>query len=73
MAESSTILRDVVRPNQANKQLKFIIGGVVVLALIAYLIISAVQQAGSYYREVGEVLWLLGTISLLLSTNSLMR
>jgi cytochrome c-type biogenesis protein CcmE len=57
MAQSSTILRDAtVRQKGANKNLKFIVGGVVVVALIAYLIISAVQSAGAYYREVGEVL-----------------
>ncbi len=57
MAESSTILRDAsVRSKGGNKQLKFIIGGVVVLGLIAYLIFSAVQSAGAYYREVHEVL-----------------
>lgn len=57
MAESSTILRDAsVRSNRANKQIKFIVGGVVVLGLIVYLIFSAVQSAGAYYREVHEVL-----------------
>ncbi len=57
MAETSTILRDAsVRSNRANKNIKFIVGGVVVLGLIAYLIFSAVQSAGAYYREVGEVL-----------------
>jgi cytochrome c-type biogenesis protein CcmE len=57
MAETSTILRDAsVRSNRPNKNLKFIVGGVVVVGLIVYLIFSAVQSAGAYYREVGEVL-----------------
>ena len=57
MAQTSTILRDAsVRSHGANKQLKFIVGGVVVLGLIVYLIFSAVQSAGAYYREVHEVL-----------------
>ncbi len=56
MAESSTILRGTVASNQANKQIKFIVGGLVVLALIGYLIVSAISSAGAYYREVGEVL-----------------
>jgi cytochrome c-type biogenesis protein CcmE len=56
MAESSTILRGTVRSNRANRQLKFIVGGVIVVGLIAYLIVSAIQSAGAYYREVGEVL-----------------
>jgi cytochrome c-type biogenesis protein CcmE len=57
MAETSTILRDAsARANRPNKNLKFIIGGVVIVGLIVYLIFSAVQSAGAYYREVGEVL-----------------
>ncbi len=56
MTESSTILRGVAAPNSAGKKLKFAIGGVLITALVAYLIISAVSSAGSYYREVGEVL-----------------
>ena len=55
MAESSTI-RGKVESNRANKQIKFIIGGVVVLGLIAYLIVSAISSSGAYYREVSEVL-----------------
>ena len=57
MAQTSTILRDAsVHTKGTNKQLKFIIGGVVVLGLIVYLVFSAVQSAGAYYREVHEVL-----------------
>jgi cytochrome c-type biogenesis protein CcmE len=56
MAESSTILRGKVESNRANKQIKFIVGGVVVVGLIAYLIVSAIASSGAYYREVSEVL-----------------
>ncbi len=56
MSEDSTILRGTVSSNSANKKIKFIVGGVAILALIVYLIVSAVSSAGSYYREVGEVL-----------------
>jgi cytochrome c-type biogenesis protein CcmE len=56
VTENSTILRGTVSSNTANKKIKFIIGGVAILALIIYLIVSAVSSAGSYYREVGEVL-----------------
>ncbi len=56
MAGSSTILRGTVRSNKANRQLKFIIGGVIVVALIAFLMYNAIQSAGTYYREVHEVL-----------------
>lgn len=56
MAESTTILRGKVASNQANKQVKFIIGGAVVVGLILYLIVSAISSSGAYYREVSEVL-----------------
>jgi cytochrome c-type biogenesis protein CcmE len=56
MAENSTILRGAVRSNQSGKKLKFIIGGAVIVGLIVYLMVTAIQGAGSYYREVGEVL-----------------
>ena len=57
MAQSSTILRDTfVRSHRTNKRTKFIIGGIITFGLIVYLIVSAVQSAGAYYREVHEVL-----------------
>jgi len=56
MAETSTILKDAAVTNQANKKIKFIIGGLVIAGLIAYLIVSSISSAGAYYREVGEVL-----------------
>src|SRR5512137_2678698 len=56
MAESSTILRGKVESNQANKKIKFIVGGAVVLGLIVYLIASAISSSGAYYREVGDVI-----------------
>lgn len=56
MAESSTILKGAVSTNKANSKVKYIVGGVVIVGLIAYLIISSISSAGAYYREVGEVL-----------------
>ncbi len=56
MTESSTILRDVVSAHPARNRVKFILGGLVILGLVSYLIISSISSAGSYYREVGEVL-----------------
>ncbi len=56
MAESSTILKGAVSTSKANSKVKFIVGGLVIVGLIAYLIISSISSAGSYYREVGEVL-----------------
>lgn len=56
MAESSTILKGAVSTSKANNKVKYIVGGVVIVGLIAYLIISSISSAGAYYREVGEVL-----------------
>jgi cytochrome c-type biogenesis protein CcmE len=56
MAETSTILRDAVATRRANSKIKFIIGGLVIVGLIGYLIVSSISSAGAYYREVGEVL-----------------
>lgn len=56
MAESSTILKGAVSSSRANNKIKFIVGGLVIVALIAYLIVSSISNAGAYYREVGEVL-----------------
>ncbi len=56
MAENSTILKGAVSTNRANSKVKFIAGGLVIVGLIAYLIVSSISSAGAYYREVGEVL-----------------
>ena len=56
MAESSTILTGAASTTKANGKIKYIVGGVVIVGLIAYLIISSISSAGAYYREVGEVL-----------------
>jgi cytochrome c-type biogenesis protein CcmE len=54
--DNSPILKDAASSGRANSKIKFIVGGLVIVALIGYLIISSVSNAGSYYREVGEVL-----------------
>jgi cytochrome c-type biogenesis protein CcmE len=56
MAENSTILKGAVSTSKTNSKVKYIVGGVVIVGLIAYLIISSISSAGAYYREVGEVL-----------------
>ncbi|MBK9232071.1 MAG: hypothetical protein IPO15_14775 [Anaerolineae bacterium] len=52
MAESSAISRIQSGSRTANKQLKFIFGGVLIAAVILYLIISVIGE-GAYYKEVG--------------------
>jgi cytochrome c-type biogenesis protein CcmE len=54
--DDSPILKDAASSSRANNKIKFIVGGLVIVVLIGYLIISSVSNAGSYYREVGEVL-----------------
>ena len=44
-----------VSSGKANTKIKFILGGLVIVGLIAYLIVSSISSAGAYYREVGEV------------------
>ena len=56
MTANSPILKDNVPSNRTNKKIKFIIGGVVIVALIGYLILSSISSEGAYFREVGEVL-----------------
>ena len=56
MTTQSPILKDAVASNRTNKKIKFIVGGVVIVALIGYLIVSSISSEGAYFREVGEVL-----------------
>ena len=56
MAENSTILKGAVSTNKANSKVKFIAGGLVIVGLIAYLIVSSISSADAYYHEIGEVL-----------------
>ena len=56
MTAQSPILKDAVASNRTNKKIKFIVGGVVIVALIGYLIVSSISSEGAYFREVGEVL-----------------
>ena len=56
MTANSPILKDNAPSNRTNKKIKFIIGGLVIVALIGYLILSSISSEGAYYPEVGEVL-----------------
>lgn len=55
MDSTVSIPQALSRPTAANKRLKFVIGVVVILAVVAYLIFNAVQTTGAYYKEVHEV------------------
>ena len=49
-----TIPLDVVG-GQANKKIKFIVGGVVIVLAIAYLIYTGIQSTSAYFLTVGEL------------------
>ncbi|QLQ07100.1 MAG: cytochrome c maturation protein CcmE [Anaerolineae bacterium] len=55
MAETTAVPRIPIDARPANKKWKFIVGGLVIVAVIAYLIVSSVGSAGAYYKEVHEV------------------
>ncbi|MCS6844647.1 MAG: cytochrome c maturation protein CcmE [Caldilineales bacterium] len=40
----------------ANRQLKFLIGAVILFVAIAYLVVNAIGSAGAYYMTVSELL-----------------
>ncbi len=55
MAESAAIPRIQSGTRKANKQIKFIIGGLLIAVVILYLIVSMIGKEGAYYKEVREV------------------
>ncbi len=54
MAESA--VRPLARPQRANKRIKFLLGGLLILAAVAYLTVSALHSTSAYYRTPSEVL-----------------
>ncbi len=55
MAQSGTIPNIEVRGRAANKKTKFIVGGVLIAAAIAYLIVIGVQSTAAYFLTVDEL------------------
>lgn len=55
MSSTVTLPRTATRPAVAGKRAKFMIGSVIIFAVITYLIVNAVQTTGSYYLEVHEI------------------
>lgn len=49
------VIQPLAHPRPANKRFKFLVGGLVILAAVAYLIVSALTSTGAYYRTVSEV------------------
>lgn len=56
MSDSTILTTPQLEAKPANRQLKFIIGALVIFAAIAYLVFSAMGNSGAYYLEVDELL-----------------
>ena len=53
--QATTIPSDLVERSTANKNLKFIIGGLLLLGVVAALIVQATIATGAYYMTVSEL------------------
>ena len=51
----STVLQPQIAAKHPNKKLKFIIGGVIIVAVIVYLMISSISNSGAYYITVSDL------------------
>ena len=55
MAQSTTVPSVKVAGRSANKKTKFIVGGVIIAAAIAYLIFNGIQSSSAYFLTVDEL------------------
>src|SRR5690606_40391092 len=53
--QAQSIPLDLAQRKAANKNLKFIIGGLLVIALVIVLIVQATMSTGAYYLTVTEL------------------
>jgi cytochrome c-type biogenesis protein CcmE len=53
--QAQVIPADLAERKSANKNLKFIIGGILVIGLVIVLIVQATVSTGAYYLTVGEL------------------
>ena len=56
MTESTVLTTPKLESKPANRQMKFVVGAVIIFVAIAYLVYSAMGSAGAYYMEVSELL-----------------
>ncbi len=56
MSDSTILTAPQLEAKPANRQVKFIVGALLIFAGIAYLVFSAIGNSGAYYLEVGELL-----------------
>ncbi|MCO6449249.1 MAG: cytochrome c maturation protein CcmE [Caldilineales bacterium] len=54
MADSIAASPQIAAKNP-NKKIKFIVGGVLIVAAILYLVFTSIQSTGAYYMTVAEV------------------
>lgn len=55
MSDSTVLTTPQLEAKPANRQIKFIVGAVLIFGAIAYLIVSAMGNAGAYYMTVSEL------------------
>lgn len=55
MTESTILSSPQLEAKPANRQIKFVVGALIIFGAIAYLIYSAMGNAGAYYMEVSEL------------------
>lgn len=55
VSHAQAIPADLTERKVANKNLKFIIGGVLIIALVVVLIVQATMSTGAYYLTVSEL------------------
>lgn len=55
MSVTRQAVEPLAKPQRVNPRVKFLVGGLVILAAVAYLVVMALQTTGAYYRTVSEV------------------
>lgn len=56
MTESTILTTPQLESKPANRQIKFIVGALIILGAIGYLVLSAMGNSGAYYMEVSELI-----------------
>ncbi|NUQ37360.1 MAG: cytochrome c maturation protein CcmE [Caldilineales bacterium] len=51
----SVIMQPQIAAKNPNKKIKFLVGGVLIVAAILYLIVTSISATGAYYMSVSEL------------------
>jgi len=54
-AENVLTFEDEISESQKSKSWKFLIGGLLIIGIAIYLVVSSVSSSGAYYLTVGEL------------------